>query len=257
MPMARCGEAQCTARLATLIRRRGQASQRAHVLGRLHIPPGKTGHPVEPRALHPDPSPQEALTDLGEPRVLTAAHERPPLGLQRLEGRREQADLLPRALEAGPQGGRQGRTIPLLPRLALGFHSALQRALHTRARQEPCEAIAHPRSVPCRWRQCTMERLAIFLGHAGSPHDTPDLLLPCHVAPQPRQALGDSEPIRLGPAWTAMDRKTGRVDDEVLDAMGHEGAVEPAPGAAGLGATHDAGILGQAKPLLCPSDLLR
>ena len=41
MPIARWGDAQFAARLPTLIWGRGQASEGAHLLGGLKIPPGK------------------------------------------------------------------------------------------------------------------------------------------------------------------------------------------------------------------------
>jgi hypothetical protein len=182
--------------------------------------------------------------------------EGPPLGLQRLERRGAQADLLPRALEAGAQGGRQWGAIPLLHLLELGVHLALQGPLDARTRQEPLHTIAHPRPVMLRRRECTVELPAIFLVHTGHPHHTPDVLLAGYGAQQHGQPLADSEPLRLGPALAAMDRKTGRVDAEVLDPMGPHGAVQPASLAASLVAAHDAGVLGQVKALRRPRDLL-
>src|SRR5215217_7085506 len=87
MPITRFGDAQFAARLPTLIRRRGQASQGAHLLGGLKIPPGKKCHHIEPRAIHADAPQREELAYLGEHRVLTATQEGPPLSLQRLDVR--------------------------------------------------------------------------------------------------------------------------------------------------------------------------
>jgi hypothetical protein len=133
MPIARFGNAQFAARLPTLIRRRGQASEGAHLLGDPKITPGKKCHHREPRALHSDAPQREELAHLGEHRVFTTAPEGPPLGLQRLDVRGEKADLLPRALEAGPQGGRQWGAIPLMHLVKLGVHIALQCELHAMA----------------------------------------------------------------------------------------------------------------------------
>jgi hypothetical protein len=76
------------------------------------------------------------------------------------------------------------------------------------------------------------------------------------VAQQHRQELADIEPIGLRPALAPIDLNTGGIDDVVLDAMRHQGAVQPEPIAARLVTAHDAGILGQAKALLRPCDLL-
>src|SRR6516165_2454186 len=55
MPIARFGDPQFTARLPTLRGCRGQASQRAHLLGRLEVPPGKKFHDIQPGAIHANP----------------------------------------------------------------------------------------------------------------------------------------------------------------------------------------------------------
>ena len=73
------------------------------------------------------------MAHLLDHRVLTAPQEGPPFGLQRLDVRGETAHLLSRALEAGPQGGRQWRAIPWLRLLKLGVHIALECELHAMA----------------------------------------------------------------------------------------------------------------------------
>jgi hypothetical protein len=103
-PMARLGDPQCTACLPTLRGRRGEASQRAHLLGRLAIPPGKTFHDIQPGAMHANPPQRAKLAHLVDHRVLPAAYEGPPLGLQRLALRGKQADVLPCALQTTQQG---------------------------------------------------------------------------------------------------------------------------------------------------------
>jgi hypothetical protein len=62
--------------------------------------------------------------------------------------------------------------------------------------------------------------------------------------------------ISLGAAMAPMHCKARRVHYEVLHPRGHQTAVEPEPIAAGLVATDDAGVLGDSKTLLGPSDLL-
>ena len=101
-----------------------------------------------------------------------------------------------------------------------------------------------------------MELPAVFLVYAGYPHDTPDFLLTGHVTQQHRQKLVDIEPIRFSPPLAAIDLNTGRVDHEVLDAMGHQGAVQPEAIAASLVTAHDMGLVGEAKALLRSCDLL-
>src|SRR5262252_10051249 len=101
-----------------------------------------------------------------------------------------------------------------------------------------------------------MELPAVFLLHAGYPYHTPHLLLAGAVAQQHRQELADIEPIGLRPALAPIDFNTGGIDDVVLDAMRDQGAVQPEPVAASLVTTHHVSILGQAKALLRPCDLL-
>ena len=129
--------------------------------------PGKQCHHRQPGTLHPDPPQREALTHVVDPRGLPAAHDGPPLGLQRLDRRGEQADLLPGPLATTQQGGREWRAVPLVHLGKLGVHIALQRERHALTRHEPLDAMAHPRPVTRRRRQCTVELTAVVLLDAG------------------------------------------------------------------------------------------
>src|SRR5215468_3181412 len=100
-----------------------------------------------------------------------------------------------------------------------------------------------------------MELPAVFLLDAGHPHHTPHLLLACAVAQQHRQELADIEPISLRPALAPIDFNAGGVDDVIVDAMRHQGAVEPEAVAASFVTAHDARVLRQAKALLRARDL--
>src|SRR5712692_6469945 len=63
---------------------------------------------IEPGAIDANASQGEELAHLGDDRVRTVTQEGPPLGLQRLDVRRQKAHLLPRALETTQQGGWEG-----------------------------------------------------------------------------------------------------------------------------------------------------
>jgi len=168
----------------------------------------------------------------------------------------EKASLLPRALEARPQGGRQGGAIPWLHLVKLGVDIALQGELHAMAGSQAFEAIDDTGAVLFRRRQFPVELPAVFLLHARDAAHTPHLLLTGAVAPAHRQELADIEPIGLGPALAPIDLNTGGIDAVVLDAMHDPGAVQPEAVAASLGAAHDARVLRQAKALLRSCDLL-
>jgi hypothetical protein len=119
-----------------------------------------------------------------------------------------------------------------------------------------CKAIDDACAVLFRRRQFPVELPTVFLVHAGHPHDTPHLPLTCHVTQQHREELVDIEPIGFGPALASIDLNTGGINDVVLDAMCHQGAMQPESVTASLIATHDACMLWQAKALLRPEDLL-
>ena len=53
----------------------------------------------------------------------------------------------------------------------------------------------------------------------------------------------DIEPIGFGPALASIDLNTGGINDVVLDAMCHQGAMQPESVTASLIATHDACML--------------
>src|SRR5262249_61323801 len=129
--------------------------------------------------------------------VRPAASEGPPLGLQRLEVRGEKAHLLPRALEAGPQGGWQWGAIPLLHLVKLSFDIALQCKLHTMACSQAFDAIDDAGAVLFRRLHFTVELSAVFLVHTRHAHHTPHLPLPCHVTPQHGAELADIAAIGL------------------------------------------------------------
>jgi hypothetical protein len=76
------------------------------------------------------------------------------------------------------------------------------------------------------------------------------------VAQQHRQKLADIEPIGLRAALAPIDLNAGGIDDVILDAMCSSVTVQPESVAASLITAHDARLLGQAKALFCPCDLL-
>src|SRR5215813_6749658 len=168
----------------------------------------------------------------------------------------EKAHLLPRALEARPQGGRQGGAIPLLHLVKLGVDIALQYELHAMAGSQAFDAIDDLCAVLFRRRQFPVELPAVFFVHARYAYHTLYLLFAGAVAQEHRQELADIEPIGLGPALASVDLNTGGIDDGVLDAMRDQVAVQPEPITASLVTAHDASVLGQAKALLRPCDLL-
>ena len=137
----------------------------------------------------------------------------------------------------------------------LGLPMALQHELPAMPCEEPLDPLDNPCAVLLRCRQCAVELPAVFLLDAGHPHSTPHLPLAGPGTQEHCQELADIEPIRLGPAVMPIDLKTGRIEDAVCDAMGHEVTVQPEAITTRLIATHDACILGPAKALLRPEAL--
>src|SRR5262245_43228986 len=76
------------------------------------------------------------------------------------------------------------------------------------------------------------------------------------LAQRHRHRLARTAPLALGAAFAPVDLNTGGIDDGVLDAMRDQVAVQPEPITASLVTAHDASVLGQAKALLRPCDLL-
>ena len=119
---------------------------------------------------------------MGNRWVLPAPQEGPPLGLQRLDMGGEKADLLPRTLETGPQGGWQWRTIPLLRLIELAVHIALECELHPMAGSQAFDAIDDPGAILFGCQHLAVELPTIFLLDARHAHHTPHLRLACEVA---------------------------------------------------------------------------
>jgi hypothetical protein len=140
--------------------------------------------------------------------------------------------------------------------IKLGLHLTLESELHALACAQALPTSDDPGALLWRRQYCTVEVPAVFLVYAGYPHDTPAFLLTGHVTQQHRPKLVDIAPIRFGPPLAAIDRNTGRVDHEVLDALGHQGAVPPDAIAASLVTAHALGLVGEAKALLRSCDLL-
>jgi hypothetical protein len=144
----------------------------------------------------------------------------------------------------------------LLHLVKLGVHSALQCQLHAMACSQAFDTIDDPCAILFHRRPFTVELPAVFLVHAQYAYHPPHLLLACDGAQQHHQELVDIEPIGLGPALAPIALNTGGIDDMVLDAMRHQGAVQPASVPASLVAAYDSSVLRQAKALLRPCDLL-
>jgi hypothetical protein len=97
----------------------------------------------------------------------------------------------------------------------------------------------------------------VFIGSARHPHPTPALPLPRHVAPPhrpplvPVQSSGRGAPVAPSPVTAR------RVHPAVLHPGGDQAAVAPAPIAAGLVATDEAGVMGSSNTWLGLGDLRR
>ena len=148
----------------------------------LKIPPGKKGHAIEPGARDAQAAQGAELASLGAHRLLPAASEGPPLSRQRLEVRGETAALLPRALEAGPQGGWQGGAIPWLPLVTLGVAIALPGQGHPMTCSQALDAMDDAGAVLLRRLPVTGALPAVFLVHTRPAHHPPHLLLAGAVA---------------------------------------------------------------------------
>src|SRR5215831_6809948 len=250
------GDAQFVADLPTLMGCRRQTRQGPNLFPILKAPPSKKLHHKEPGTGEPNAPQAHQLAHLLEHGVLARAQQLPPVGLQRIDLLREEAYLLPVALQPGAQGRRQRGAIPLPQLGQLSGHVALQREAHPLVAQQAVHAIGHPRSVPFGSLELSVELPAVFFIHARYAYHTPHLLLAGAVAQEHRQELADIEPVGLRPALAPIDLNTGGIDDVVLDAMRDQGAVEPEAIAASLVTAHDACVLRQAKALLRPCDLL-
>ena len=103
--------------------------------------------------------------------------------------------------------------------------------------------------------QLAVRLAAVLVVGGGDADDAPELVLAAVIADQHGQELGDVEPIALGAAGAAVDLDAGGVDDEVVDGVVSEIAMEPEAVAAGLVAGEDGGVAGEAEALLGAEDL--
>jgi CheY-like chemotaxis protein len=110
------------------------------------------------------------------------------VGLQRVNLRGEEADLLPGTLETAQEGRRQGRTIPLVHLVQLGLHLTLQGEVHVLACSQAFDTIDDPCAILFCRQHFAVALPAVFFLDAGYPHHTPPWSCLSH-RPRGRRAM--------------------------------------------------------------------
>jgi hypothetical protein len=123
------------------------------------------------------------------------------------------------------------------------------------AGEQPLDPVAVLGALPLQRDQLARELAAILVGDGGHVDDTPERPLAAVPADQHREELGDVQSVTLGAPEAAVDLDAGGVDDEVMDALRGQVAMEPEAVTSRLVATEDGGVLRQFEPLLGPLDL--
>ena len=101
--------------------------------------------------------------------------------------------------------------------------------------------------------QLAMELPAILVGDGGNMDHAPHLLLAVVPANEHRHQLDGVKAIRFGPALAPADFDRRGVDDDVLNPLMVEEAVNPEAIAAGFVARHHRGVRGRSESGAWPS----
>ena len=96
--------------------------------------------------------------------------------------------------------------------------------------------------------------MVLILGRGRTDHG-PDLLLAVVPTHQHAHQLDGVEAVGFGSALAAIDLDTRRIDDEVLDAVSPEEAIEPEAVASGFVTGDNLGVLGKPEACLGGLDL--
>src|SRR5262249_36834627 len=158
----------------------------------------------------------------------------PPLRLPLADLTTDQLPPLELMQQAPPQPRRHGRSIPLAEPLEPFGESRVDRHREAQTGQEPLDPITVRGPLGLQPDQRAVQLPPILVVHRGHADDRPDMLLSAVPADEHRQQFVDVETIGLGAALTAIDLDRRGVDDEVVDPLVSEGAMEPEAVAAGL-----------------------
>jgi hypothetical protein len=116
--------------------------------------------------------------------------------------------------------------------------------------------VAHPGAILLRELQLPVKVAAVFVFHRGNPNHTPDRLRTARkVTRQKIEQRHQIHPVRLRAPLPSVHLDAGRVDDEVLDPMRGEEAMQPEAIPARFVAAHHPRIGREPKPLLRPGNL--
>ena len=121
--------------------------------------------------------------------------------------------------------------------------------LQAQAGEHPLDGIAVAGPLGFQRDQLTMQLPAVLILGRGRMDDGPDLLLAVVPTHKHTHELDGVEAVGLGSALAAIDLDARRIDDEVLDAVSPEEAIEPEAVASGFVTGDDLGIPG--KPEAC------